>query len=577
MKHFFFLFLTLVFTSSCTKEKKSDQLLHLGLPDDPSKWDTALSGDQISHEILSQIYEAPYQYHYLKTQFIVVPLLAADLPVFSEDGLKATIKFKPNIFYHTLHPALQGKKRAVTSKDFEFAIKRVAFIPSASPGLFLIDGRIKGIEEWQKTVGNDWKKIQTTPMEGLKTPDDLTLEISLSRPYPVLAHVLSMLFFAPIPAETLSEQEQYFRNKDDVGTGPYVLATNNPGLEIILKKNGDYREDFFPAQSEADGEYVGGTFADSAGKKVPLNAGIHYHVYKQDQANWFQFLKGNTLGSGIPKDFMAAVLDSDNKLKPEYQKQNFQLRLNTSLSQVWVGINMKHPILGKNKKLREALAYSLDRMDFINKFTHGMGIPAKGIMPVSILKSQGADMPELIYDLEKAKKLLAEAGYPEGKGLPSFNYDIRSTTAEARQQAEWFQIQWKKIGVNLNIVANSFGAYIEKAKKEQLELFLDIWGLDYPAAENVTQLLYSKNFPPGSNVAYYSNSEVDRLHEALSSESDPDKAHELIKQITAQVYEDLPWIPLFTSRGFFLLSPKIRNYRPSTMFYNRLKYWELTK
>jgi ABC-type transport system substrate-binding protein len=574
MKLIFFLLAFFLF-SGCTKEKKSDQYLHLGMSDDPSKWDPALNGDQVSHDVLAQMYEAPYQYHYLKTKFEIVPNLADGLPVISADGLTVTIKIKPNVLYHSSHVALKGKNRTVTSKDFELAIKRIAFIPAASPGLFVIDGRLQGLESWQKSVGSDWNKLLATPLAGVTTPDDLTFVLHLTKPYPAIMHVLSLLFFAPVPAEAFSPEELYMANKDDIGTGPYELSINNPGLEIILKKFPKYRDVYFPPQAEADGEFVGGTFAKSEGKKIPLNEGIHYHIYKQDQTNWFQFLKGNTLGSGIPKDFTSAVLDSNNNLKPEYQKQNFQLKLITTLSQWWVGINMKHPILGGNSHLRRALAYALDRNDFIGKFSHGMYLPAKGIMPVSILTSQGADMPQITFDLAKAKEYLVKAGYPEGRGLPHFHFDIRSLGAESRQQAEWFQMQWKKIGININIIANSFGAYIEKAKKEQLEIFLDGWALDYPSADNVTQLLYSKNFPPGANVSYYSNPEVDKWHEALIVEQDPIKGHELIQKITAQVYEDLPWIPLFTSRGFLMLSPRIKNYRPGSMFVNRLKYWEV--
>jgi len=572
----FVLLMATLFT--CAKQKKSDNLIHLGLSDDPPKWDPALNGDEISNQVLSQVYEAPYQYHYLKTQFVVVPNLASELPIVTNNGLSVLIRFLPGVLYHDSHPALKGKGRTVQARDFELAIKRMAFVTSSSPGFFVIDGRIKGIEKWQKEVGSNFEKMLKTPIEGVILPDGpegLTLQLELTKAYPALGQVMSLIFFSPIPYETLDPTNPFLTSDDDVGTGPYEISKQVAGLEIVLKKFNKYREVKFPEQSEADGEFLGSTFASSAGKKLPLNDGIHFHVFKQDQASWLQFLKGNIIGAGIPKDYLSAVLDDNNQLKPEYAKQNFQLKLVTTLSQWWIGLNMRHPLIGKNKDLREALAYSLDKKDFIQKFSHGMQIPAKGIMPVSILKTLGSDMPEISFDLNKAKEALAKAGYPAGKGLQSFNFDIRSLSTEARQQAEWFQMQWKKIGIDIKIVANSFGAYIEKAKKESLEIYLDGWGLDYPSADNVTQLLYSKNFPPGSNVSYYHSAEVDQWHESLCAQSDPDKAHELIVKITNKVYEDLPWIPLFTSRGFLLLSDKVNNYRPGSMFTNRLKYWEM--
>jgi ABC-type transport system substrate-binding protein len=237
-----------------------------------------------------------------------------------------------------------------------------------------------------------------------------------------------------------------------------------------------------------------------------------------------------------------------------------------------MSFNMKDPLLGKNKNLRLAIAHALETDKYIEIFTFNTGQKANSIYPPSIPGYDPSRELPYHYDIKKAKEYLAKAGYPEGKNLPTITYDVRGTNSTAWEQARSIKQQLSLIGINVEIVKNSFPEFLEKAKKGNLQFWQDGWVMDYPDAENILQLLYSKNFSPGPNATYFSNKKFDEYFNQLKFLPDGPKKHELMSKMESIVTEEVPWIMQYYARNYILHHNYVQNFRPSDIINNYLKY-----
>ena len=179
------IFIVVLSLFSCQRKQSDSSLNELNIPisSNLDSIDPAISYDVVSGNILYQTYETLYQYHYLKRPLTLEPLLAKEMPQFSNDLKKVTIRIKENIRYHD-HPSFKGNPRYVTAHDFITQIKRIAFISTRSTGTWLFEGKIEGFDEFRKNVGNDFQKFLNSEISGLKAINDHTLEIKLTPTFP---------------------------------------------------------------------------------------------------------------------------------------------------------------------------------------------------------------------------------------------------------------------------------------------------------------------------------------------------------------------------------------------------------
>ena len=140
---------------------------------------------------------------------------------------------------------------------------------------------------------------------------------------------------------------------------------------------------------------------------------------------------------------------------------------------------------------------------------------------------------------------------------------------------EFFQSQLSKVGIRLNIIPNTFPAYLKKAREGKLELFLDGWIMDYPDPENSLQLLYSANKTPGPNVTSFQNSDFDKKFLAYKATDKMASKHKLLREIEDIVQNDLPWHMMFYARYNTLVHARVHNYYYSDVITNFIKYLKL--
>jgi oligopeptide transport system substrate-binding protein len=561
--------MTLGLLSGCTKKGavKENKILSMALTSEISTLDPVNSYDNVSGSVIYNIYEQLYDYHYLNRPYELKPLLADGMPAIENKGQRYVIKIKKNIRYHD-HPAFHGQIRMVKAQDFITQFKRLSFNPLNSTGWWVVDGAIVGVNEFKKTVGDDFEKFKTTEISGIKAPDDQTLVIYLTQPSPQFIYKLSMSFISPIPLEVV-EYSKNDLSHIPIGTGPFFLKTNAP-KEIELTRFPHYREAFYPSEGDRYANSRG--LLKDSGEKIPFIDGIHFTVVNDNSSRWKLFNENKLDFIVLPQEFYNDVFDDVGNLKEDIKAKNIRLQTMPTLTYWWLAFNMRDPILGKNINLRKAIAHAIDMNKYIQLFTNNTGQRANSILPPGVVGYDTSATLPYEYNLEKAKEFLAKAGYPAGKNLPEIVYDTRAESKISFGQADYFQSQLALIGIKVKIVKNNFKQYLEKSRTGHLQFFQDGWTLDYPDAENIFQLLISANYPPGPNSSFYTRPELDSMYEKMSKLPDGEEKKALILKMAKIVNDDLPWVMQYYSRNFILYHDYVKNYRPSDLVWNFPKY-----
>lgn len=561
---------SLIFTAACTKTSEEDlNTFNVALVGNVKGLDPAHMNDQYTNDVGAHIYETLYSYHYLKRPLTLEPMLAEALPEVSKDGLTHTIKIKKGVRYtdDKCFATTQGKGREVTAEDFIYAWKRLADTSNASEGWWIFDGKIKGLNEWREKLGK--KEVDyTTAVEGLKATDSHTLVLTLTEPYYQLHHVLTMNYSAPLPKECVDQYGQEFLN-NPIGTGPFKLESWTRNSKITLAKNPNFRGENYPSEGEAGDEAKG--LLKDAGKPIPFVEKVVFHEIIEDQPRWLNFMKGNLEISAIPKDSYDSAV-SNNQLKPELTTKGISLQISEDPDVTYTYFNMEDPILGKYRFVRQAMSMAYDHVTTLEKFYNNRAIAAQSPIPPTI---DGYDPnfknPYREFNIEKAKELLAKAGFPEGKGLPEFTYDTTSS-ATARQMAEHFQQMMAAIGVKIAIKVSTWPEFTKKQKEKKSQMGGIAWMADYPDAQNFLQLFYGPNVAPGPNNALYKNKRFDELYvKAKLTPPSPERT-KIYQEMRDIVVEDTPWIMGVHRLRYRVLHSWVHNSKISPMNLGTGKY-----
>jgi ABC-type transport system substrate-binding protein len=228
-----------------------------------------------------------------------------------------------------------------------------------------------------------------------------------------------------------------------------------------------------------------------------------------------------------------------------------------------------------NKYLRQALSAAIDREKWIEIFTNNTAKKMTNAVPIGVAGRPENSRIKYDFDVKRAKELLKKAGYPNGEGLPTINFDLRGADSLSRQIGEFFTKQWNAVGVKVNVIPNTFPAFLEKMRQGALQASYGGWVLDYPDAENIFQLLYGPNKTPGPNDANYDVPAMNKLYEQMAFIEAGPKRSALIQQMDDLAQEDAPWVYGYYERRHRLVQPWLRNYREDEIILNKYKYLRL--
>ena len=308
---------------------------------------------------------------------------------------------------------------------------------------------------------------------------------------------------------------------------------------------------------------------------------VRYLVIDDVTTQFLMFLKGELdfLGE-ISRDNLDSILGSDGTLSPELEARGIRLHTLTSMDVMHIGFNMRDPVLGKNRKLRQALTSAFDTPAW-EKFYLKRIIAADGPVPPGVEGRLESPSP-YPFDLERARRLIAEAGYPGGIDPKTgrrlvLTLAIGRASQASREQGELVASFFEKIGVKLELDFMTWDAFINAVSEGRTQMSSMGWVGDYPDAQNFLQLFYSKNASPGPNHTAYANADFDREFEAALDAADAEERNRHWHKCQEIVREDCPWIFTHYNRSFSLTGPRVGNYIPSVFPYGDEQHYLLNK
>jgi oligopeptide transport system substrate-binding protein len=441
----FFISSALVSLAACThKSDENPNTLHLYEPEKITSLDPAHANDLYSHTEVSRVYEGLVQYHYLKRPFVLIPQLIDAMPALSADGKTYTFKIKKGVLFQD-DPCFKetaGKGRELTAEDFVYSFKRIGDPATISSGWWIFDGKIAGFNEWHDQSAKVGTTDYAAKIEGLQATDRYTLQIKLTARSNQFLFNLAQSFASVVAKEAVDFYGAQFQNHP-VGTGPFRLVEFNPNARMIYARNPTFHGENYPTEGEPGDKEKG--YLEDAGKPLPFVDRVEVRVFIEDQPRWLTFMKGDLDYIVIPKDNYGQAF-KDGKMAPELLAKGIREQRYPMLDITHLSFNMIDPVLGKNKLLRQALSIVYDQKKVNALFYNGLALEAQGPIPPGL---SGYDPnfkdPYRQTNVEKAKELLAKAGYPDGKGLAPLEYLTQSGTT-MRQWSEYDEKQFAQIG-----------------------------------------------------------------------------------------------------------------------------------
>lgn len=557
------------FVFGCSKENSFDEReINLISPEKISGFDPINASDKYSANEAGKVYEGLFEFHPLKRPYELIPNLAEGLPVVSLDGLNYTFKLRKGVYFHDSPVFKQNIGRELKAQDVIFSIKRLADPKLNAKGWWILDDRLVGLSEWRIKNSKNEKTNYEEEIEGLKVLDDYTLQIKLTKPYPQFLYALAMPYTFVVAREAVEFYGKEFLNYP-VGTGAFVLPKFEQSSMITYFRNPKFREKLYPSEGE-EGDDKLGLLAD-AGKKIPLVDKINVHVMVESQPKWLSFMKAKNDLLEVKDVNIQQSISPDRTLKSDHKEKGIRLVMKPMLDVTYFAFNHEEPIF-KNKKLRQAMNLAFDRASYNRLFHENTAFEAQGPIPPG-LGGQKKEFknPYLKYDVELAKKYLAEAGFPGGKGLPTIVVQTRSDTV-SRQQVEFFEKCMEKIGINIDIGMNTWPELVNKVTKKQHQMYTMAWGADYPDAENFLGLLYCPNQAPGSNGANYCNPEFDTIFKQATVMQDSPERTDLYEKLNEMIAFDVPWILGFHRTDIYLTQAWLKNFKHMEFNHSQFQY-----
>jgi len=628
-------------------------ILYTAFTERPKHLDPAQAYSENEYDFLANIYAPPLQYHYLKRPYQLVPLAASAMPKVSyldkdrrplPDNAAAEriaysvyeIRIKPGMRYQP-HPAFVAESmrltaddltgiyslkdfartatRNVTAADYVYQVKRLVHPQLHTPIAGVMSEYIVGLKEYAAMLQQAVQKapdafldLNAYPLPGIEVVDDTTYRVTINGKYPQFAYWLAMPFFAPMPQEAerfYAQPGMKERNLTldwwPVGSGPYYLSENDPNKRMVMTKNPYYDSESYPAEGEV-GDAQAGLLAD-ADKQLPLIASVVFSLEKETIPYWNKFLQGYYDASGISSDsFDQAVqvsVGGEAAVTDEMRAQGIVLSTAIATSTMYTGFNWLDSAVGgsseRARKLRQAIAITVDFEEFVSIFANGRGIPAQSAIPPGIFgfREGEAGINRYVYDwvggepkrkpIAEAQRLLAEAGYPGGvdakTGQPLvIHMDTTATGVGSKSRLDWLRKQFEKIKVQLDVRSTDWNRFQDKIRRGDTQMFYMGWNADYPDPENFFFLLHSaqaKVGKGGENSSNYSNPEYDRLFEQMKNMDNSPARQAIIDRMLEILRRDSPWLWGFHPKNYVLQHGWLGNVKANVMANNKLKYWRI--
>ena len=479
---------------------------------DPHSLDPAQVDDQTGANIVTYLYDGLVSYD--ATTGEAKPDLAESWDI-SDNATVFTFHLKKGSKF--------SNGREVKAQDFLYAWTRALDPATKSETAQSVLGAIKGAQ--------DVMAGKSRTLTGVETPDDYTLKVTLVQPMADFITFMGQPASMPVPKEEIDKPGAKFAEAP-FGNGPFMVKEWRHNDAVVLTTNPDF-----------------------SGTKPKISE-VTVRIIP-DSATAVQELKAGNLDAvrGI-KPGQVESLRNDSSVKLLDSPGSGGVR--------FLGFNITSAPFD-NATVRQAVAYAIDKQTLADKVLQGRAQPADGIVPPSVFGHQSNAMP-YNFDVEKAKSLLAQAGYPGGQGLPRLTLSYPNVSVSP-DLAQAIQAQLKQVGISVELQGLEPNTFTGQMMSGKLPIFVASWQ-DVPVFDSYLYALFDSDNIGATDVFNYQNKDVDNLITKARGTTDAGARNSLYNEAQSKILADAPAVPLVFDKDVIPYSPKVTNmvYTPAGLF-----------
>ncbi|MXV17835.1 ABC transporter substrate-binding protein [Hufsiella ginkgonis] len=518
------LFISALFFAGCSAPSPdSRKVFNINLEQGLTSLDPAFARNQFAIWMDNQLYNGLVQ---VDDDLKTVPAIAKSWEL-SPDGKRYTFHLRKDVYFHDDPLFRNGKGRRVTGPDFVYSFGRIIDPLVASSGGWIFNGKVSG-------------------KEAFAAPNDSTFIVNLRNPFPPFLSMLTAQYCSVVPHEVADHYGKDLRSHP-VGTGPFKFKYWKEGEILVLLKNENYWE------------------KDKNGNRLPYLDAVKASFISDKQTAFMEFLKNNLdFFNSLDGSFRDDLLTKSGRPTKKYAGK-FRMITNPFLNTEYLGmlvdtsfsIVKNSPL--KDIRIRKAINYAIDKKKLVKYLRNSIGSPGhSGFVPKGMPGFNADSVSGYSYNPEKARELLAAAGYPNGKNMPPV---LLQTSTTYKDLIEFVQGELAAIGINCRVEVNQTSSLRDLIAKNSVNFFRGSWIADYPDAENYLSVFYSKNYVPvGPNYTSFKNKQFDALFEKAYFVTNDEERFRLYRKMDNIVMDQAPVVVLFYDQLFNLYQNNISGY-----------------
>lgn len=454
----------------------------------------------------------------------------------SEDGLTWTFHLRDGLKW--------SDGSDLTANDFVYSWKRVCDPEVAAPYAETVLGMVAGYDE---AIEGNLDALQVV------APDDKTLVVTLSAPCSYFGSLAAFATLSPVQQATIDANGDAWATAPEtyVSNGPFYVSEWVPGSYILMSKNPNYW--------------------DAASIKLD---GIKWNLIEDPNASYSAYQTGEVL---LIKDVPTEEIPS--------LEGNSEFNVAPIIGTYYVSLNLQNEAF-QDAKVRQALSLAIDREYVASTLMQGTYSAAGNIVGPGWVDTDGSDFSSKANggqpyidnanfeaNLEEAKKLMEEAGYPNGEGFPSIYYTTNDASYH-KVLAEYLQQAWAELGIDLQVNIVEWSSFTPMRRSGDFDVARNGWVGDYTDPSNILELFYTTN---GNNDGKFSNPDYDAAIELSRTTLDPAERSEALHKAEDILMSEMGCIPIAYYNDFWLQSPKITGSWHSAYGYWHFMYADITE
>lgn len=495
-----------------------------------------------AHRIGSQIYEGLVRFDPL--DLTIVPGLAESWES-DPSGLVHSFRLREGVRFHDDACFPDGQGRLLTAQDVVQCLTRICTQHPDNHMFWLLQDHVAGANAHYAS-----EAPVTEPVKGISATDDRTVRIELTAPWPGLLNTLAHQGCWIYPAEALDHYGTGPRWQP-VGTGPFRVKRFDRGQVLVLERWSGYW----------------GTDADGA--PLPYLDGVRYTFEQEKEKELEAFLQGT-----LSTVYELPVGRTDvMRADAAYQVQSVP-----TLSVQFLGLNLRKPPFN-DQRVRKAFAMAIDRQALVDSVLDGLGLAAEhGVVAPGLNNYPYGLVRGTPYDPQQARRLLADAGYPGGRGLPTVHLQVNNNGFGYVKVAEAAQTMLEReLGAHVITSVLPAEQHFQRVEQGLPLIWREGWIADHPDPENFLALFYGRNAPADTALPSYLNStrfkdaRFDSLYGAAARTAEQAERLRLLALAEDRLMQELPIIPLYHERSVRLVQPWVKDFPINGMEYRDLR------